>query len=360
MKQDTNYCTMCEKEKSILKFWKSESIINSNGYLHICSDCIGELFNKLYVNFRCLGSDFDVNANTIIFDETTEAVFREVCRYIDLSFNYSAYEAMKNHIENNKDSKKILKVFGIYKSKLSSTIKNNNDRLGQTYNYSDDKTYDISQLNKDNHALKKIVNIEELKSKWGDYSPDTLIRFDKKRKFLLNNYKEKTNMHSEALDKYVRYSVLEEIAMEKDDDKKAEKWGNMAAKAATNAKINPNQLSAADLSEGLNTMAELTQAVERAVDVIPILPKFKFRPNDALDFVIWTYVNYERDLRGLPLCEYGDIYNFYEDRKQEYIKQYGDPYGIFEGDTTEKNREKIETFIKMPDEYNDNNGELDE
>jgi len=56
-----------------------------------------------------------------------------------------------------------------------------------------------------------------------------------------------------------------------------------------------------------------------------------------------------RDLSGLPLCDYEDIYKFYDKRKEDYINQYGDPYGIFEGDTTEKNRDNIKKFIREDD-----------
>ena len=128
--------------------------------------------------------------------------------------------------------------------------------------------------------------------------------------------------------------------------KKAKEWGGLASAAATAAKINPSQLSKADLSDGLSTFSELSQAVEKEVDIIPILPKFKYRPNDALDFNIWCYVNYMRDLSGLLPCKYEDVYAFYDKRKEGYIKQYGDPYGIFTNDTAERNREKIKVFIE--------------
>ena len=163
---------------------------------------------------------------------------------------------------------------------------------------------------------------------------------------LKNNYKEKTNLHTEALLNYIRYRVKEEIATAKGDVKEAKEWGELANKAATSAKINPSQLSKADLSDGLSTFSELSQAVEKEVDIIPILPRFKYRPNDALDFNIWCYVNYIRDLGGLPPCNYEDVYSFYDRRKEDYIKQYGDPYGIFTDDTSEKNRDKIKIFIK--------------
>ena len=55
----------------------------------------------------------------------------------------------------------------------------------------------------------------------------------------------------------------------------------------------------------------------------------------------------------MPEDEYKDVYKFYDDKKHEYIEMYGDPYGIFAEDTTEINRETIEKFITVPNEFKD-------
>ena len=55
----------------------------------------------------------------------------------------------------------------------------------------------------------------------------------------------------------------------------------------------------------------------------------------------------------MPEVEYKDIYHFYDEKKREYIEQYGDPYGIFTDDTTESNRDTIEKFITIPPEFRD-------
>jgi len=93
------------------------------------------------------------------------------------------------------------------------------------------------------------------------------------------------------------------------------------------------------------------QKFEREQDITRILPQFKYRPNDAPDFIIWCYVNYCRRLEGKPEVDYADVYKFYDDKVAEYLKQYGDPYGIFKDDTTLVNREKISEFIKLPPDY---------
>ncbi|HZK00170.1 MAG TPA: hypothetical protein VFC79_09185, partial [Tissierellaceae bacterium] len=193
--------------------------------------------------------------------------------------------------------------------------------------------------------------IKQLEDRWGlGYDEDKLYLFEKKYLMLKNHYNEKTAMHTEALLNYIRYRVQEEVSTAEGNVGEAKAWGALASKAATDAKINPSQLSKADLSDGLSTFSELSQAVEKEVDIIRILPKFKYRPNDALDFNIWCYINYSRELSGLPSVDYEDIYAFYDKKIEEYVEQYGDPYGIFEDDTSIKNRESIKKFIKDGDE----------
>ena len=43
----------------------------------------------------------------------------------------------------------------------------------------------------------------------------------------------------------------------------------------------------------------------------------------------------------------------YDKKKAEYLEQYGDPYGIFDDEPTEKNRPSVEKFITLPKDYED-------
>lgn len=167
------------------------------------------------------------------------------------------------------------------------------------------------------------------------------------------NYSLQTNLHQEALATYVRFKVKEEDATARGEVDEAKKWYDAAQNAASNGRLTPKQLSEADLQGGINSFSEIFKAVEQAVDVIPILPRFKYRPNDALDFNIWCYINYARDLQGLPQCEYEDVYKFYDRKKEEYLEQYGDPYGIFDDEPDESIRENIKKFITLPKDYED-------
>jgi len=200
-----------------------------------------------------------------------------------------------------------------------------------------DSEFDPKSIEERNYlsstSQKEFTLSVEIEDKWGaGYEKKEYQAFEKKYDFLKNNYTEKTAMHTEALINYIRYRVKEEFATAAGYIKDAKEWGAMASAAGTSAKINPSQLSKADLMDGLSTFGELVRAVEQAVDIIPILPKFKEKPQDKVDFTLLCYINYVRDMKGLPACEYKEIYNFYEIRKKEYENRTLDSESIFSDD----------------------------
>lgn len=169
--------------------------------------------------------------------------------------------------------------------------------------------------------------IESIQDKWGyGYTDEEYNAMERKFNMLKANYPEKTAMHTEALQTYVRYRVKEEISTAQGQIKDAKEWAGLASKAAQDAKINPSQLSKSDLTDGIDSFGELTRKVEQAFDVIEILPRFKERPDDSVDFTIWCYLNYVRDLQGLPLVKYADVYKFYDERKKEYEEELTEEY----------------------------------
>ena len=228
-----------------------------------------------------------------------------------------------------------------------------------------DANTDIKMLNESNIQKKEkkhksdIGDFEitnEIIELFGDgYTTTEYKKMYEKYEKLKLNYTLQTNLHQEALATYVRFKVKEEMATAAGNVDEAKKWYDAAQNAASNGKLTPKQLSAADLQKGVNSFSELTLAIEQATDVINILPKYKTQPHDAPDFNIYCYINYARKLKGLPTVEYKDIYKFYDDKMDEYLKQYGDPNGVFteSNETMLKNRPNIEKFIVLPSDYDD-------
>lgn len=239
----------------------------------------------------------------------------------------------------------------------SNTIKSEKQKIIE--NFSDVNTIPEEK----EKIIKKRANADfkvtdDIVDLFGDgYTPTVYKKMYDKYEKLKLNYSIQTNLHQEALATYVRFKVQEELATSIGDVAGASKWYSAAQDAADKAKLTPKQLTQSDLQGGINSFSEIFKAVEQAVDIIPILPKFKFRPNDALDFNIWCYINYARDLQGLPQCSYEDIYEFYDKKKEEYIEQYGDSYGIFDDEPTEKNRPNVKKFITLPKDYEEGDDE---
>ena len=290
--RETVYCVGCDKDKKPGEFYRSYGATES-GLLPYCKKCC----IKYSLNS---GGDFNVEK------------FKDMLKKVDRPF---LYDILSNNL---KKYKKIESSIGFYFKDLGMM-----QYRGLKYKDSIFSPEDIKNKNEELEVIKpKISNNAERNSlidKWGfGYSDEELYYFEKKYDLLKENYPQRTAMHTEALLTYIRYRVKEELATAKGDVSEAQKWGQLADKASERAKINPSQLGKADLSGGLDGFGELTRAIEQAVDIVPILPKFIARPQDKVDFTLWCYINYVRRLKNLPDAEYKDIWHFYEDRKEEY------------------------------------------
>lgn len=363
-------CPICGKEKSIAKgFYKSASpLYAEEGCVPMCIDCVKD---------AVVNEDGTVNIKKL----------KMICRKLDkplyfdaLESAYTQYRREHSYISEDEIARSGKDIVALFFKNTASL----RQYMGKDYNASEKDEFIVrgnSTSDKDKELLLKKYNgclVDEgdikaeppepkIKIDSSDYDATdediqlfgegfTKSEYRKMRKkydTLKLNYTLQTNLHQEALATYVRFKVKEEDATARGDVDEAKKWYDAAQNAASSGKLTPKQLSESDLQGGINSFSEIFKAVEQAIDVIPILPRFKYRPNDALDFNIWCYINYARDLQGLPQCEYEDVYEFYDKKKQEYLNQYGDPYGIFDDEPDESIRENIKKFITLPKDYED-------
>ena len=163
-------------------------------------------------------------------------------------------------------------------------------------------------------------------------------------------------LHREALTNYVKYKVQEETCIAVGDAEGAETWSKQAQKQADIAKLNPKQISEKDLDEGLSAISTLSLMVEKGVDIIPLMPQYKYEPRDLPDFVLYCLMEMLREEKGLPPVSYEDIYKWYDRKLQEYVDTYGDVKGALH-QSDELQRKIAEKFIREGDDIN--NGEID-
>lgn len=291
-------CTECNKEKRSDEFYKSFK--SASGVMPYCKACVVE---------KCL-------------DDSKTAIdmnnFKRTLQQLDRPYVHHLFVANANKFDEPRQ------VIGMYWKDIA---------MPQYRKH----TYDDSMFGEDtDEKIKNEKSVAhssvyeltgeqryEFTEKYGfGYTDEELIAIDRKYNLLRANYPEYTALHTEALISYCRFRVKEEFATARGDLNEASKWGDMAQKQAQNARINPSQLSKNDLTSGLSGFGELTRAVEQAVDVIPILPRFLQKPQDKIDFTLWCYINYIRQMQNLPNCEYADIYQFLEERKKDYNQKH--------------------------------------
>lgn len=369
-------CPVCKNEKSIATgFYKTSSpLFALDGCVPICIDCVKQ---------EVVNEDGTVNENKL----------KTMCQRLDKPFYTdeldSAFLQTKSehgYLSDDEVAKYGNQIVGFYFKNINTLRQNKNKSFVDSENDGFiHKTYNVNARQKKEKLTSRYTDVienktnstifESLSSKKKneeiisseedvfEVSQDMIDMFGegysrieyknmyKKYNDMQKNYTIQTNIHKEALLTYVRFKVKEELATAKGDVQEAQKWYQAAQDAADKAKLTPKQLSKADLQGGITNFSDIFKTVEEANERIPIFPEFRYRPNDAVDFILWCYINYERNLNSMPEVKYSDIYKFYDEKKQEYMDMYGDPYGIFANDPTLENRDTVEKFITVPIEF---------
>ena len=370
-------CNFCHEKKKLTDFYISKSpLFSVDERVPICKDCV------ISASLNEDGTINDIELNKILkkidrpyykdLIESAISGFKNEHSYVeDDKVQYYGKEILQRYFrliamrqdrdKSYEDSEK-----DNFIHPTSNTPKSTKERIAKKYaDITDIDDDDGNVISKKEMKHKSDIGdfeiTDEIIELFGDgYTATEYKKMYEKYEKLKLNYTLQTNLHQEALATYVRFKVKEETATAEGNVDEAKKWYDAAQNAAANGKLTPKALSAADLQKGMNSVSELIKAVEQATDVIKILPQFKYRPNDSPDFTIMCYVNYERELNGQPQVPYEEIYSFYDKKKKEYLEQNGDPYGIFDDDPSEKNRDTVKTFLKMPDDYEELAGGEDE
>ncbi|MES9779002.1 hypothetical protein [Bacillus velezensis] len=286
-------CAACQKEKD-----KESGFYNSRSSLY-------EKTGKVPICKTCLKKNIDYN--------NIESIYT-VLQQIDVKFDPLYWEQAE---------KRKTDTFSAYMTMANSLKQFNGTGYKDSIFTKENKT-NLTANEEESQTSQDIDSdyLEKLKEKYGyGYPDDDYLLFEKKFLQLKPSFQLLTTMHEECLREYCVNKVYETLAKAKGDFKQAKDWAAMAKDTAEAGKLKPSQMSKADLSQGLDGFGQLARMVEEKVDIIPILPKFVSQPKDKPDVVLWCYLNYVRDLKGLPPADYKDIYNFYEERRSDYEKQ---------------------------------------
>jgi hypothetical protein len=308
---DKLYCSCCGKEKSISQYYKSNSpkFANDNYKYRVsfCKDCCKKIVyknNKVDKDafISLLRDKIDAPFFNDIYIQALNSDKETVGKYIAL---LNTYQPVKELLRKNK-------TISYSDGEIEEENKN------ESVNISND-----NNIKKEEYALAD-EELEKLKDKYGyGYSDEEYYLFEKKYQQLRPSIQLLTTMHDEFFREYCVDKVKETLAKAKGDFKEAKEWASMAKDAAAGGKLQPSQMSKSDLTGGLDTFGQLSRMIEQTPkgEILEILPKFIEKPKDKVDVVLWLHINGIRDIKGLPPCEYKDIYKFYEEKRESYERQ---------------------------------------
>ena len=332
--QNGKVCLKCGRPKADSAFFKSSSNYHKDGLVPICRKCI-------------IDTAYDSDTGAIDTDS-----FEDILRQVDKPFIKSVLESSKKEfrkkVQNGRCKDKtgidyIEAIVGLYFKNISSLPQYKNITYSSLNSKAEKKQKAkdlVYYLPDDNFAVT-----EEMIRLYGEgYTAVEYQQMQKTYNCAMQDYPNLTHAQIRLLLRYVRYDAKEHSAMTKNDSD-IDRWSKLASSALTQF-INACSKTNAD-----NSFSALMEKIKQTENMKDVLPRFKYRPNDAPDFIIWCYINYCRRLEGKPEVPYEDVYKFYDEKVAEYVKQYGDPYGIFTDDPTKQNREKIKDFITLPPDY---------
>lgn len=238
--ENQGYCRICKKILPANKFYQATNpMIDKNNLMSVCIEHCKEIYNSYFS----------------IYNNIDEAL-QLTCRDLDVCFNKQALKETKSHIEKLiSNGKKAESVFGYYKSKLSSTSKNNDSIEGFRYKDSDvfeeqkfkNQIKELSLEYRDvNNNLDFEIN-QEMISFWGTDNKSELFFLENEWHNLITRFE---------CDSYSTEMLFQEIAHQRLDIKKKRKENQSVDKELKtlqdllgSANIKPVQETGANASE---------------------------------------------------------------------------------------------------------------
>lgn len=151
-KEGEGYCRKCQDIKSLTNFYEATNpFLDTNGHMSVCKICCNDVYNKYFSIYGTVDKALDLT-----------------CQDLDVKFDFNALKSCQSHIESMMIKGKTPdKVFGYYKSKLSSVIKSSTNC--EYFRYRDGMTVTLQDNNQVESQLERNDDVDDdLKLFWGE------------------------------------------------------------------------------------------------------------------------------------------------------------------------------------------------
>lgn len=291
---DKVYCRMCMKNKSESNFYEATyPLIDKNGLLSVCKDCCADLYKHYY----------SIHGNV-------EDALRLTCRDLDVCFNLEALKQTKSHVEKLKSQgKPASAIFGYYKSKLSSTNKNNTKMESFRYKDSDFFKDDYERENYQNVVSKpnEFEVTSEMVEFWGrGYSQSDYEFLEKEKPHWFDRYK-CDNRGEEILYKQICYQLLD-INKAREEGREVAKMLDTLQKLMESANVKPKDANALSDADNIDSFGIRIRDIELYEPAEYFEDKDLYRDFSGIEnyFNKWVVRPMKNLLRGSRDFEVGD------------------------------------------------------
>jgi hypothetical protein len=274
MTVESVYCRKCTKSKPPKDFYKSvDSFLDKNGFMSLCRDCISEMYVSQYN----------------IEHDLRRAIYK-VCRIINVLYSESAIQALETHLKNKERLPDDPKIFGLYKSKIATSMKGiGAAKMGESVGIDFTFQYENSNVPERGEPID-FTGSESVIEFWGgDFSVDE-YRFLEKE---LTEWKQSYSCQNKAEEFFMKQICLKALELEN-----ARKGGGGSVdgilksmqELLKNGSLTPAQQTAASSGKGIETWGMFIKSIEETTPAEYYKDKELFKDFDGIGEYIKKYI----------------------------------------------------------------------
>ena len=191
------YCRMCMKTLPIVKFYQAtDTFLDKSGFMSICKEHCSQIYTDFYKT-----------------EKSMEKVLLRMCRMLNIRFGEDAVSATRLQLQTQGKQEDDGTIFGIYKSKVVSTMKEN---VNATSNGLDMTFHEIINSNAfvptpEDILFKESDDGVDLKQVWGEFSIEDYEFLEKEFAKWSASY----SCSNEAEEYYIREICIKKLELRK-------------------------------------------------------------------------------------------------------------------------------------------------
>lgn len=282
-------CASCGMNQKASNYYVSYNPIHQTGRIPYCKSCLRKMIADKNGNV-----EMDRVKNTL--------------KLIDRPF---LYDIWKSSMESKTDT------WGCYLKNLQMPQYRNLGWADSIFLPEVENELNYDEL-LDNNITDDFKITKEMVIKWGKFEPEQYMMLEDLYQNLLSSYDIDNRSQEEYLKTACLYQLRNIEAIRQGNAQEASKWGGLFDSYMASGKLKPNQLSESDKMGGVTNFATFFQFIEKSNDFIPTFPDLII---DDIDYAIFKFINYNRNLMGLPEISLGEVKDFmtYDYKKGQEI-----------------------------------------